>query len=56
MTNKDILNNHSVVAGFLVSDLLKYTNNLKERVPHYMDLSSSGSNILFPPLFPKEAS
>lgn len=53
---QDILNNHSVVAGFLVSDLLKYTNNLKERAPHYMDLSSSGSNILFPPLFPKEAS
>ena len=51
---KGLPSNHSSVAGFFVSDLLKYTDNLKEKVSYYMDLGSSGSNILFPPLIPKE--
>ena len=52
---KAIQVNHPLVAGFCVDDLLKYTSNLKEKLSYYMDLSSSGNNILFPPLIPDEA-
>ena len=52
---KAVESNHLSVAGFLLSDLIKYTDNLKEKISYFMDLSVSGNNILFPPLIPEEA-
>ena len=49
---QNIEKEHDWVAGFILKDMMKYTNSLIEETSQFVDLGLKKNTVLFPPLIP----